>query len=277
MKKTFRNFRWAITLASLSVTTVFSQVNPDYQFILIADTGFVLARTNNKELTDGRYVIADVKTVLTINPKVSRATSVIFYSFDCQEPKKVALIESWFNLETSPNAEPRWGQRREDGVSDMFHPRDLKYVSLGEFNETRFNGIKKISGKQTPSSWPEETNVAGEYACRTAKNPETAKKVAADIEKTGGVADLKELICALSFVGRKESNGIIKFSEDQNFVQVNGKWKLGAFVNDQHIGFSDKTTETRISRATGKLIMTDKESSSVFASGTCEVAGVKKF
>jgi hypothetical protein len=184
------------------------------------------------------------------------------------------MLQTLFNLETIPKAKPRWAGRREDNIPEKFHPRELTYISLAEHNENMAKTVESVIGKRLPTEWPKEPNVVSNFACRSAEKPGSSKKIASEVIRTGGIPDIKELSCSLNFGNKKELDVTVRFSEISGFVQGNhDRWMTGAFVNDKTIGFNTTNSETRISRTTGKISVTDKNDSLVLATGNCEVAG----
>ena len=263
----------SLFLALLTSESACGQNNSDFQIVLVSDTFFLAARPIGGELLDGRYVMAEEKTMHSLKDKKVRAASVLTYAIDCQEPKKIVLVSSAYNIETQPNAEPRWGVNIEsDFEKNGLNLKALKYATLAEFNEERAKLLAEGGGKRFTEYWPPSPNVVSEYACRVASSRGSEKSIAEDVLKTGGTKNMKELSCELTFSGGEEKSATVRFHDQLGYVQVNDKWKLKSFVNDLSVGFNaDDGTVTRINRSTGKFSITPKEGPP-FATGTCAIA-----
>jgi hypothetical protein len=255
------------------------QSKTDFNMVFQSDTTVVAARALDKELFEGRYIAAEEKSLNRFNGGETRVSTVFTYAIDCKLPRKIALISSAFNLEVNAKAEPRWGVRTEEGFEKGFNFKEIKYLTLNEFNNGRAKIVEHAVGKKFPVVWPKSPNLVAEYACRVAGTTASAKSVSTELMSTGGITTLKELACEITFHGGKEMFATVRFDEELGFLQVNEKWKLKPFITPQSIGFTDDDgTVTRINRGNGKFSITPKEGEP-YATGMCDVApnAPKKF
>ena len=255
------------------------QSNTDFNLVLLSDTTVVAARALDKELFEGRYIAAEEKSLNRLKGGETRVSAVFTYAIDCKLPRKIALIASAFNLEVNAKAEPRWGVGTEEGFEKGFNFKEIKYLTLNEFNDGRAKIVEDAAGKKFPVVWPQSPNLVAEYACRVAGTTASAKSISTELMSTGGIPTLKELACEITFHGGKEMSATVRFDEELGFLQLNEKWKLKPFITTQSIGFTDDDgAVTRINRSNGKFSITPKEGEP-YATGMCDIArnAPKKF
>ncbi len=267
-------------LAILFSFQIYGKEIDEYNIVLISDTTAIGASIHKNSILDGRYVVVDTKSINFFDGDQKRISGVFTYAVDCAAPKKIALIVSQYNLETSINKEPRWGTFFEkEEYKSGFNLKNLDYLKAEEINENRMKMVEDAGEKRLQRSMPEDTNLAVEYACRVAINLESAKSVSDDLIKNGGLSDLKNLICDTVFRNGNKISINVAFSEKSGFIKVNDKWKVTPFMNSEYIGYSalDKS-KMRINRINGELTLSNQNSIQI-ASGTCNLASqiIKKF
>jgi hypothetical protein len=102
------NHRQRAALITIFTSTFCSftaaQKEPDWQMVLATETIMIAARINQEELIDGRYVHAQGQQINDMGKDGLRSTSITSYIFDCQEPKKVALLQTHFVIHKSTSA-----------------------------------------------------------------------------------------------------------------------------------------------------------------------------
>jgi hypothetical protein len=271
-------YKFPLFLAAILISLqINSKEIDDYNIVLISDTTAIGASINNNSILDGRYVLVNTKIINLFDGDRKRISSAFTYAVDCAAPKKIALIVSQFNLETSINKEPRWGISFEkEEYESGFNLKNLGYLKVEEINENRMKMVEDAGEKRLKKLMPEDTNLAVEYACRVAINLESAKSVSDDLIKNGGVNDLKNLICDTTFRNGDKISINVSFSEKSGFLKVNDKWKITPFINSEYMGYSalDKS-KMIINRINGQLTLSSKNNTQI-ASGMCNLASEKK-
>lgn len=258
-------------LSTLIYGFAMGQGNQDFNTVLLSATTYVGVKVHSTTLFEGRYISADVMTFNLLEGNEERVSSLYTYAIDCKSPRKIALVVSHFNLETKPQAEPRWGVRFEkDEYEKGFNLNAMEYRLLNDFNESQEKMVEDTLKRRLPVFWPREPSLAVEYACAVAENKKSAKSIAADLVKNGGSAKVKELFCGLKFGDHPERPFTIRFEEDLGFVQLNDRWMSKPLVNDQEIGFSLGDAAYRINRKNGKV--SASVGSDVIGTGSCELA-----
>ena len=250
-----------------------SQSNTDFHIVFNSDTMFIGAKVHDTKLSGGRYIAAEERKFHYFKGEEPRVSSILQYAIDCKSPRKIALVLSSFNLETKPNFEPRWGYRYEkDEYERGFDFDAIDYLSLPDFNESRAKIIQETTGLRRSVIWPHSPNLVVEYACAVAGTTTSAKAIAAELVKTGGIPTLKELACDITFRSGTNRAATVSFDDDLSFVKLDNRWKLNPLVNAQTIGYVDEDgVAMRINRKNGRLSLSSKEGVSL-ASGVCDIA-----
>ena len=255
-----------------------SQGDLNFDIVLMSETMAVgVALHGSSGVHEGRYIVADERTIHRMPNNEFRLASDLTYAVDCKEPRRIALIVSRFNLETAPNAEPRWvfGYEKEEYENGFALP-SLEYHLLKTFNENQIKKLKDYTGEKMPArSWPESSDLVVEYACAVAVNSEPSKMASSRLLNNGGISTLKELTCDLKFSNGGEVSSKIMFEEQLGYVKLGEKWQLKPFINEESIGFTSSSgAVTRINRTNGKFSITSKEGQ-VYATGLCDLAQKK--
>lgn len=239
--------------------------------ILNTETFFSVARIIGNPVDD-RYVIAEETSFRPTRSKdETQITSVITYAIDCAGEKGIFEVSSAFNLEQDPKEKPRWGISKAEGVGERFRVQDLKYSPLQDQIAKQQRDLEESIGRRIPTRWPNRLAVLVAYSCQTAGRPEFGPQIAAQIRKTGGLSNIKELRCNILIEGHPERSIFVRFHDELKIVQHNEQWKLRPIVNDLHVGFDGTDgMSVIIDRGSGKYSGSMRGLD--VASGTCDLA-----
>ena len=241
--------------------------NPTW-FHLLLDSETVSIASLEGEVSDGRYATAQAKSVNKVRDEF-RDTSTTLYAFDCKKPIRIAVIQRMFNLETGPGKPARWAGRRADGIGDSFHPRDLDYLPIPEFNKKVRAELLDDFLRSLPESWPDETTLVAEFACRTAVGGETAKTDDADILRSGTLSGGRDLACEIMWKNGESGQVKVTFYTE-GFVQLNSVWTLRPEINDEQIKYKYKGIVSRINRTSGVIQI--NADIGLLGTGKCDLA-----
>lgn len=261
----------AISLLSLTASIATGQTYPEFRIIFNADTHYRAARLTSK-LSQDRYILAEQKMGIKAKAGNHRIFYWHVYAIDCNLPVKITLVQSMYNLELDGGKPPNWGVYRPVAIPEEFNLGELKYLPLAQFEQAQLQLLDEPLRSQSKPTTPEDSYPLAEFACAAGRAPSSEKEVANQVLRSGGLGDVKTLLCDIESPGKKRDELTIGFSDSRGFLHVNGLWKISPSVMDDAISYGDETYTVHVNRRTGKLrMLAVKYGNEEIASGQCEV------
>jgi hypothetical protein len=248
--------------------------------VIMKNDGYVLAARVPGSPTDRRWVALEMRAASVLANGQVREMWQEVSSIDCQARGYERIVRI-YNIEPDPTLSPRWGGYVDPRYADGFNSRLIDHrlveaVARAEHEATLASlkpGQRALVG-QFGEHRRADLSVGLDFACAIVNERLPAKEAVQRTRDTLGLSDVKTLSCNLQTTSGKAAEAIVRFHEPTGYVQFDGVWRVQRSVTPDRIYVKGDNRELVISRASGRVVMSNGVAS---VEGQCELLERKKF